>query len=434
MHYYPTFFSQLKHTLFFLAFLLPLTATQAHADIKLRMWYHAETEKELVAIRHQVERFNASQTEVEVLALPLPESAYRTSVDRQAQRETLPDIMYFNGAYLSKFVWQGYLKPLNQYLPKPLLDDLLPSVKAQGTYPVDGQLYAVSNVDSGVALWGNKRLLEKVGARIPESVADAWTLEEFENILTKLQRAGLKWPLDMKLNYGKGEWYVSAFAPIFQSFGADLISRHSWDAQIKLTGLFADDAVETLDRWLQNGWIVPGHKGDTRFYRRDRAALSLSSHRMYPVHKEALGEDLALIPMPVFGPWHVTSSGGWSWGITRDSKHPNAAAKFIEFVMSQKEILALSSINHGVPGTLSAVNASPLYQQGGDLHLYVEQLQSIANPRPFHPVYPVLSRAFAGAIEQIMLGDDAMTALMQASIEVDNNIAANNGYPPFDDL
>ena len=63
---------------------------------------------------------------------------------------------------------------------------MTPSNVAQCTYPIDNKLYAISYADSTVLLYCNKTYLDKVGARIPTSVEDAWTVDEFDDILTKL--------------------------------------------------------------------------------------------------------------------------------------------------------------------------------------------------------------------------------------------------------
>ena len=53
-------------------------------------------------------------------------------------------------------------------------------------------------------------------------------------------------------------------------------------------------------------------------------------------------------------------------------------------------------------------------------------------PRPPHPAYPTITSAFMQAVDQIFNGEDAQKALTAAAKKIDEDIADNDGYPPFD--
>ena len=76
--------------------------------------------------------------------------------------------------------------------------------------------------------WGRPIRAQHVGRKslcsrpprcaFPKGVDDAWTLAEFEDALAKLQAPpGIKYALDVKLNYGQGEWFTYGFSPQVQS-------------------------------------------------------------------------------------------------------------------------------------------------------------------------------------------------------------------------
>jgi multiple sugar transport system substrate-binding protein len=69
-----------------------------------------------------------------------------------------------------------------------------------------------------------------------------------------------------------------------------------------------------------------------------------------------------------------------------------------------------------------------LYAQGGPLHLYVEQLNRIALERPVTPAYPVITRAFADAVHNIIAGADVQTQLNISVQKIDKEIKDNKGY------
>lgn len=345
----------------------------------------------------------------------------------------LPDVIMLDGPNMANYVWSGQLAPLDPYLDKAILDDLLPAIKAQGTYPPDGKMYSISDYDSTVLIWGNKKYLKEAGVRIPTKLEDAWTIGEFEDALAKLSKVkGVNWPLDMKLNYGNGEWFSYGFSPFIQACGADLINRKTWKAEGTLDSPAAVTALTRLQNWYKKGWIVPASAGDNRFYGDKTAALVWVGNWMWRTHKEGLKDDLVLIPAPKFcGTKQTSPNGGWSWAIPKVSKNKAAAGAFINFAMSTKQVAKYADITGYVPSRKSAVALSKLYGKGGEGALMAEQAAKIALVRPVYPGYPVISKAFGDALQNILNGADVKSELQKAAEKIDQDIQNNNGYPPF---
>jgi multiple sugar transport system substrate-binding protein len=282
-----------------------------------------------------------------------------------------------------------------------------------------------------LGIWGNKAYLEKAGVRIPTGVKDAWTREEFDDALAKLKALPeVEYPLDLKINYGVGEWYPYGLAPILQSFGGDLIDRSDYQsAEGVLNGPEAIEAMTWFQNLFKQGYVNPEPAGDDSFYGTKTAALSLVGNWMWVPHKEALGDDLLLLPMPKFGPRHVTGMGTWNWGITSSCPNPDAAWKFLEFLHTPESILKVTEVMGSVPSRNSAAAQSDLYKEGGPLHLYIQQLNTIALERPVTPAYPTISQAFAEAVANIVAGADVKTQLDNAVQRIDQDIQDNEGYP-----
>lgn len=406
----------------------------AQAPVEITVWWHTGKPEELAVITAQVEEFNAAQDAVRVKLVNIPEAEYTAQVRAAGLAGKLPDLLDLDGPTLANFVWNGWLVPLDDYVSEELRADLLPSIIAQGTYPPDGKLYAIGVFDSGLALWGNRSYLERAGVRIPTGVEDAWTLSEFEDALIKLAALPeVKWPLDLKLNYGAGEWFTYGFSPIIQAFGGDLIDRTRWKAQGTLDGIASVLGMSLFQYWINQGWVVPAAAGDDAFYGKKTAALAWVGHWMYGPHTRGLGDDLVLLPMPKLGAGcrAVTGMGSWAWGITSTSKHPEAAWKFLEFLLRPDQILRMTDANGAMPSRKSAIAQSELYGPDGKLNLFVQQLETIAVPRPVHPAYPTITSAFAEAVKNIVAGADVAAELHKAAVKIDQDIEDNEGYPPF---
>ena len=78
----------------------------------------------------------------------------------------------------------------------------------------------------------------------------------------------------------------------------------------------------------------------------------------------------------------------------------------------------------------SALEQSEMYGPGGPLNLLVQQLENgVALERPVTPAYPVITTAFAEAMDNIRNGADVKAELDKAVQIIDQNIKDNDGFP-----
>ena len=410
------------------------TSGAAFAADPIKVWHHGgRGDGERGRMEALIKEWNAANPDIPVVLEVQPEGAYNEQVQAAAASGGLPDLLDFDGPNYANYVWSGYLLPMNDLVSKETMDDMIPSLIAQGTYAPDGKVYSLGAGDSGLAMWGRKSILDKAGVRIPKGVDDAWTMAEFEDALAKLQKVeGIKYALDIKANYGQGEWYTYGFSPIIQSFGGDLIDRTTWKADGAINGEAAVKAMTHFQGWVKNGNVAPASEGDDTFYGKKTSALSFVGHWMWPAHSKALGDDLVLISMPNWGGKHVTGNGGWCWGITKTSKQPEATGKLLDFMLSTKNVADLMTSMGGVPGRKASAASVDLYKEGGPLSLYLAQLNAgMGYPRPAHPAYPTITGSFAKAVADIIDGKDVKASLDEAAKKIDQDISDNSGYPPF---
>ena len=395
--------------------------------ITLHVWAHAGQAAERQVLQSQVARFNRQTANINIRLTFIPERDYNAQVQAAALAGDLPDILEFDGPYLYNYIWQNHLVPLEILLPQSVIDDLLPSIVAQGTH---GQhLYSVAVFDSGLGLYARRSALQRIHARIPTSAADAWRVDEFNEVLIKLAQQDRDHAvLDLKLNYA-GEWFTYGFSPILQSAGADLIHRDTYQTSTgMLNSAAAVSAMQQVQHWIQQG-LVDSNLDDAAFIT-GRVALSWVGHWEYTRYKQAWQDDLIVLPLPDFGKGSKTGQGSWNWGITRNSRNPKAAGEFLRFLLNTDEVLAMSNANGAVPGTRSAVQHSTRYGAKGELHLFADQLlQGVSIPRPKTPAYPVITTAFQQAFQQIRNGANVKQALDRAAMKIDQDIRDNQGYP-----
>jgi multiple sugar transport system substrate-binding protein len=389
----------------------------------ISIWTHASG-AEADAYQQSMNVFNQNNPSLRAELRQIPSNGYAKQVDAAAKNNSMPCVVDMDGPEVYRRAWSKQIIALEAFPElKKLKPDLLGPVLRQGTYK--GQLYSLGQYDSGLAIWGNKTLLANAGVRIPMGTRDRWDLAELGMALKKLKESGVQTPLDMKFNYGEGEWFTYGFSPIVQSFGGDLIDRKTMrSASGVINGTPAVLAMGILQNWIKQGYVNPNVKVDDDFIS-GRSALSYVGHWTYTDYKKALGPDLVLIPMPSFGARAVTGAGSWSWGISVDCQHPQAAAKLLAHLMSPEEIIRITDVNGAMPGTNTALGLSRNYNVKGDLRVYVQQSrQNVSLVRPETPAYPLISAAFAKAVSGIVKGKDVQRELDQAAATIDHALDA----------
>ena len=395
---------------------------------RLEIWAHAGQEAERTTLEAQARRFDDLHDSLSVEVVFIPEGSYGAQVRASAVAGRLPDLLDLDGPWLASFAWQGHLRPLDGLLHDSIVADLLPSIVRQGTWR--GRLYGVGTFDSGLALYGRRSALEAAGARLPSGPSDAWTVAEVDALLAGLagtdpDGAGL----DLKLNY-EGEWFAYAFQPALRSGGGALL-RWEGDRPVATGALDSRESARvlaTLQRWMIGGYVDPNL--DDAAFVEGRVALSWSGHWDFPRYASALGEDLAVLPLPNFGEGTRTGQGSWVWAVPSGSARAEAAAAFVSFVLRPDEVLTMTAANGAVPGTRAAAQGSERYGPGGALRLLLEQLEGEwAVPRPRTPAYPFVSSVFQDVFDAVRNGEDPVTVLGEAAAMIDREIEDNQGYP-----
>ncbi len=423
--------------LFFVIFKMTLGNNKEHQDNNLSevtIWFHGGTSHETEAMKIQVKRFNNYQDKYTAVITEIPGgsiasgSGYNDAVNAAAVAGNLPDILDLDGPNLYNYAWAEFILPLDNLIDRSIIEDLLPSLIKQGTYK--NKLYAIGQYDSGLALAGRRSFLNKANVRIPQSIDDSWSKEEFLQALESLKNLNeTEYVLDMKLNYGAGEWFTYGFSPILQGFGADLIDRSTFQtAENKLNGPEALAGVNFIKDLFTKGYVNPTPIDDNDFIS-GRVALGFCGHWMTKPYREAFGDDFILIPMPVWDKKAVTGMGSWAWSITSQAKNPEGAASFLEFIMKPEEILSITDINGAVPGRNTAFDISEPHKPGGPLNIFIQQLEKgIAVTRPETPAFPTITTAFSRAIDNIIKGADPQKELDAAVDIIDKDIKDNYGY------
>jgi multiple sugar transport system substrate-binding protein len=396
------------------------------AGSTITVQWHQGAEAEVTAVKKFVKDFNASQTDVKATLKLIPEADYATSLSSQAQSGEVPDVVDTDASKAFQYAFSGDLQPITNCIDDATKADLLPSVVRQGEYA--GQTWAVGMFDSGLGLYTTKSALKKIGATAP-TIDAPWTAAQFTDALKKWKAAGYSRPLDVKKNYGQGEWYAYGFAPIVWSGGGNLLSEDNSTAEGQLNSEGAVAALTTFQSWFKDG-LVGDNAADTDFLS-GKAAVSWVGHWQYVAYKEKFKDDLVVVPIPDFGSGLKTSQGSWQWAMSSTTKDPDAAWAFIKYTLQAEQQKAIAAASGAIPASKAVADADPKFKAGGDLNIFVAQhaKEGVSVPRPTTPAYITVSDSFNQAIQDIIDGADVKESLDKAVKDIDTDISDNDGYP-----
>ncbi len=405
----------------------------AFAQEEVTIWFHSSSASPIY--EEQIARFNESQDEYEAVITEIPGgsvsgSGYNDAVNAAAVAGNLPCVLDLDGPYAYNYAWAGFLEPLDDYLPEGYMDDFLPSITDQGTY--DGNLYAIGPSDTSIGLVSTRPVLEAIGARIPEGIDDPWTLDEFNQYLEAVQNLdSADYAIDLKMNFGAGEWYTYAFSPALQSWGGGLIERPEYEsAEGVLNGEESVQAMEWLQGLFEQGYATLTPTDNFEFVN-GKAGLGWFVNWMYNDYHEAFGDDLVIMTLPNFGARHLTGMGSWAWAMSAECDNEEGAWALMEYLLAAEQIDEWTSEFGSMPARLSLLDSQELWSEGGDMYVIRQQLEEgLGFPRPVTPAYPVVTSAFYTAMDNVIKGADAQSELDAAVDQIDQNIEANSGYPP----
>ncbi|WP_416983231.1 ABC transporter substrate-binding protein [Streptomyces sp. T028] len=398
----------------------------------ISVWAHQGQKSEDTALQNAVKSFNSSQDKIKVELKLIPGNDYTKTITATDASE-LPDVMEFDGPTMANFVYNKKLAAIDDYVSATTMSNATDASKAQGE--IDGKHYGLGMYDSGLGIYGSKKLLDAAGVKYPTSASDAWTADEFNAALKALKAEDSDGKvLDIQENNGlASEWGTYGFAPVVWSAGGSLLKDGKAEGALDTPAVVS--AMKSLQSWKAT--VDPNTDGNA--FAKGRVALSWVGHWMYPAYSEALGDDLVVLPLPDFGNGAKTGQGSWAWGIGAGSGNGKAAGAFLDYLLNDTNVTAMTTANGAPPATKTALAASPLYKEGGALQLYADQLAKpcgdsdittscVAVTRPVTAGYPTVTAKFSEALNSIYGGADPKSALEKAARAIDQDFSDNAGY------
>ena len=321
------------------------------------------------------------------------------------------DILWIDDFMTATFGTAGWLEPLESRLPKGLPATATPALVQTSTY--NGHLYRMPGIADDVLFFYRKDLFDKAGLGAPRTWQD---LVKAGKALTKGGR------------YGLGFAGKNGNTELFNELCYWMGQAGASPLHLKTPG--ARTALQFIYDMLHTHKILPPETV-TNDYTSLLAAFQDGRIAIWPVWDSLLGASLQgntklpkgalAIGVPPRGPVNsstITGAGGWA--ISKYSPNKDLAAKFIEYVTTDRQEAAIARCGYSPArtSTLSLASVAKLLPQDPYLASYAKL--NLPRNRPLAAQAQRISDATESVINQYLnkqLTIDA--AIEQAQQQID---------------
>ena len=381
--------------------LLPLLFSSVHAaDIRFVTWRDTQG-----FLDRLIAEFEAQNPDLKILRDVGPHSStefHDLLAQKFKNRDRAMDVFFMDVIWPAEFASAGWALPLDRFFPRDAQKQFLLAAIRANTY--GGAIYGVPLfIDAGL-LYYRKDLLQKYHFPAPRTWPEL--VEQAKTIVAGEKDAGLT---GFSGQFKQYEGLVCDMMEYILSNNGAL-----WD-EARLSGALRSAAAEEAVRFVRDRIIGEiSHRGVLAYQEPESLALFSEGravfHRNWPYawaeandgSKSKIAGRVGMTPLPAFsGGASAAALGGWQLGISRYSRQPELAWRFVEF-MTRAETQKRVALWTGRGMAREAV-----YRDAEVLEKYPQfrtqlEISTRAVPRPSTPVYVPLSnimqRYFSAAI------------------------------------
>lgn len=302
------------------------------------------------------------------------------------------DVFFMDVVWPAEFASAGWVLALDSFFSEEERKKFLPGAVASNTYK--GHIYGLPLfIDTGL-LYYRKDLLQKYGFSPPETWQELVSQATFILKQEKHSQPTLKGYSGQFKQY---EGLICNMLEFIKSNGGTILDKES--TTVLLNDSKAIKAVSFVrDEIIGN--IAP--RGVLYYEEPESLALFIQGnaifHRNWPYawrelnnpEKSKVVGRVGVAPLPHFPEKKGASTlGGWQLGISKFSRHPQEAWKFIEFV-GNPDIQKLIALKVGkAPARKRLYEDQDILTRNSQFNIKQAFLEAV--PRPITPLYPLIS-------------------------------------------
>ncbi|MGH7255471.1 MAG: ABC transporter substrate-binding protein [Nitrospirales bacterium] len=354
-----------------------------------------------------IARFTAAHPHIQVIREIAPHSstAYHDLLSQKLKnQDPTVDLFFMDVIWAPEFAAAGWVLPLEGFFPASAQAAFIPATIEAGTY--GGHLYGVpSRIDVGM-LYYRTDLLAKYGFRPPRTWDD---LVHQANTIVEGEVGGQPLLRGYSGQFKQYEGLVCNMLEFIGSYGGRLLTADGQRATLsrpetlepvrfvrdRIIRRLATRAVLTYQESESLNLFI---QGNAVFHRNWPYAWEIANNPS----RSAIAGKAGVAALPTFPQGPTTSAlGGWLYGLSAYSRHPEAAWQFIEF-LSSEPMQKFFAVRAGLaPSRLSLFQDSDVLAANPQFGEQAAVFRA-AVARPRTPLYPavshVLQRYFSRAL------------------------------------
>jgi multiple sugar transport system substrate-binding protein len=377
-----------------------------------------------------VGRFERTHPDIRIIRQVGPHSStalHDLLTQKLKNRDRSVDVFFMDVVWPAEFAAAGWALPLDERFTESERARFLPGTIQANTWK--GRIYGVpAFIDAGM-LYYRTDLLERHGFRAPETWPD---LVDQARVVVTAERHRSPELVGYTAQFKQYEGIVCDMLELVTSNSGRFVDEGAGRSTL------LEPATLEAVRWVRDqmiGTVAP--RSVLTYQEPESLAVFLQGHavfhRNWPYAWEVSNNEersrvvgrVGIAPLPHFeGGESASALGGWQYGISAYSLHPNEAWSFVRF-MTSPEMQRYFALEASLAPTRAALFEDPEVLDRNPQ--FADQARAFrrAVPRPVTPVYPavseVLQRFFSSAIADPESDLEALAR--DASTEIDSYLA-----------
>lgn len=318
-----------------------------------------------------------AETKITAQIQVTPWDQYWTMLEAGATGGSLPDVFWMHSNEITRYSEYGMLLELTDRIndSRILEMDKFPG-DIVNIYNYEGKQYAVPKDIDTIALWYNKTMFDEAGLSYPDS---SWTWDDFAEAAKKLtQKDGSRYGFANRPSNDQAGWNNLVY-----DMGGQVITPDKKHSGFDEEGTIK--ALTFLTDLIKEGYAPPydvmADNTEEALFEAGKVAMVTEGSWMLPelCNNEYVKAncDIAVLPKDAASGRRISIYNGLGWAAAANTKQPDGAWKFIEYMGSkqaQQKQSDLGIVISAYEGSTSNwVNAYPVF----NLKAYLEMMEDL---------------------------------------------------------
>ncbi|NRA15478.1 MAG: sugar ABC transporter substrate-binding protein [Oceanospirillaceae bacterium] len=380
-------------------------SVQAAEEVRFTVaYYSAKTGPYYEAL---AEKFEKSNPEIDIKIEVVNWDVLNQKLTTDISSDVNADMAIIGTRWLVDYVEQDVAEPLDGLISEEMKQRFVPAFLSPGT--LNGKVYGLPVAASARAMYYNKDLMQKAGASVPT------TWDQLVDSAAKISK------IDKTYGFGLQGKEVETDVYFYYGMWSEGGSLLKKDGSSNLASSASVANAKRLQSMIENGLTQPGVTSYNRedvqnLFKQGRVGMMITAPFLVnQIKDEAPDLNYGIAPIPS-GTSRATYGVTDSVVLFKNSKHKQAAVKFMDFMFTTEQRAVFSS-GEGFLPVLKSVSELPEFAENDAVKTFVNLLPE-ARFAPTIAGWSEVADITSNAVQAIYGGADAQSTLDKAQKRV----------------